>query len=284
MPPDTSIAFSIDGQQVYFDSNGDPQLGSGAITSSKSQVLQNTDSGAFHGFSYSGFKDVTELVRTYSVKAPDPAVNYPGNAVYTVGGVNGVTGDNWSYAGWSIIIIYTSPDTLGHQLYLFDTLRYCDHNQDFDLDNDGQPGGTISGFIVPPKIASEVNAAKVTCFVGEGDEVWTGDFLSINAPESYQSHPADIPNNYKLWDGTSSPSNSQAQPNNVWNSKSVGLAADGVDVDTFNVSWASGRINEGDTSARLDIYTQTDIWNVIYLIISFRSETRIGGDLVYLIK
>jgi hypothetical protein len=283
LPPDNSVMFKIDGHQVYFDSNGNPAMGAQEITSTKTQVLPNWDVISPNGYSYSGFRDVTALIRTYGATPPLPATNHPGNGTYTVGNVTAVTGNNWSYAGWSLVIIYTSPDTLGHQLFLYDKYQYANHNTDIDFDDDGVAGGTISGFIVPPQIPGETVAASLTCFVGEGDDCWTGDFLAFNAPISYKSHPQDIPNNYKLWDGITTTSNSSSSPNNVWNSKSIGLTSDGVDIDTFNITWASGLLHSGDTTAQIDLPTQVDVWNLVYIIISFRSSTNTGNGLSYLI-
>ncbi len=41
---------------------------------------------------------------------------------------------------------------------------------DPDWDNDGNAGGTVSGFLVPPQTPGETNAARITVFVGEGDK------------------------------------------------------------------------------------------------------------------
>jgi hypothetical protein len=296
MTADSSIVFKIDNQQVYLDSAGEPQAGTQALTASRNQILENYSGTSPHGFSYSCYRDVTSLVRTFSDKSPDPAINYPGHARYTVGGVYADTNDEWAYAGWSLILIYSSIDTQGHQLFLFDKFVYSNQDtsngMDVDYDGDGNPGGTITGFIVPQPVTGEVNAAKITCFVGEGDEWYSGDFLGFNAPESYRSDPGTIPDNYKLWDGTtSSPPgdaanqpNNASHPNNVWNGKSVGLSAAGVDVDTFYVTWASGLLNPGDTSARIDPYTRIDVWNLVYMIVSFRSETVTKGALNYSIR
>jgi len=188
----------------------------------------------------------------------------------------------WAYAGWSLIIIYSSPDTKGHQLYLYDDFVYSGMDQDAPLPN----GNTISGFLAPPDIASGGQyAAHMTCFVGEGDEVYSGDFLAFNAPASYQSHPQDIPNTYKLWDGITLPSsehNSASDPNNVWNSNSTSLAASGVDIDTFTISYPT--IQPWDTSAHVDLYTQSDSWNLVYMILSFRSSITTGSTISYLIR
>jgi hypothetical protein len=161
---------------------------------------------------------------------------------------------------------------------------YCNHQTDLDFDQNGTPGGTISGFLVPSQILGETNAAKITAFVGEGDDSYTGDFLALNAASSYASHPVDIPNSNKLWDGINTTGNSSSSPNNVWNSKSIGLSASGVDVDTFNVTWASGLIHAGDATARLDMYTDIDVYNLVYVILSFRSLTTSGGAITYLIR
>jgi hypothetical protein len=253
---DTTCIFKIDGQQVYFDVDGNPAAGAQEIVAGRSQVINNSDYGDPHGYSYSCFKDVTELVQAFADV---------GNATYTVGSVDATwdARDEWAYAGWSLIIIYSSPETRGHQLYLYDTFLYCDHDTDLDFDRDGQPGGTISGFLVPDQIAGEVDAATITCFVGEGDDWYEGDYYQLN--------------DTSLDDGTSS-------LNDVWNGRSVGMSAEGVDVDTFHVTWDSGLLEPGDTSAEVDIYTGIDIWNLVYTILSFRSSVTSGGTISYLVR
>ncbi|MDD5094520.1 MAG: hypothetical protein PHV74_09100 [Dehalococcoidia bacterium] len=263
MTADTSVLFRIDGQQVYFDADGQPQAGTQPITADRTQVLPNYNGSTPNGFSYAGSKDVTDLIRAFSDKAPDPATNYPGNGTYTVGDVAGDTNNEWSYAGWSLIIIYTNSATEGHQLYLYDTFLYADNETNIDFDNDGQPGGTISGFLVPDPVLGEINAAKLTVFVGEGDDVWNGDALKFNGIAL---------------------SNTQSPATDVWNSKSPGLTADGVDIDTFSITWASTLLEPGDTYAQLDLPTLYDSWNLVYMILSFRSETSTGGALNYLIR
>jgi hypothetical protein len=260
MLPDTSVIFKIDGQQVYFDANGQPQKGSQQITASEAQVLPNYGSdGSSNGFSYSCFKDVTALVLAFSQKAPDPATNYPGNGRYTVSGVTGNTGDEWSYAGWSLIIVYSSSQTRGHQLYLYDKFVYSGMDCNVDFDGDGDPGGTISGFLAPDDIIKEGYAARLTCFVGEGDACYSGDSIKFNG--------AYLSDSKNPW-------------NNVWNSSSIGLAADGIDIDTFTVAYPI--IQPGDTSAHVDLPTQTDSWNLVYMVLSFRSLTTTGGFVTYL--
>jgi hypothetical protein len=233
---------------------------------------------------------VTDLVRSYSGGANPsgtPPVNGNGNAAYTVGNVDATQNANneWAYAGWSLVTIYSSSNTTGHQLYLYDDFVYSGMNQNVDFDSDGNPGGTISGFFVPERVQNpdgtwEVNAATMTCFIGEGDDIYPGDYIAIKRLDNTMFT--------KLWDGITTSGNSQASPNDVWNSKSLGMSADGVDVDTFYVYWgdpvSSGVLQPGDTSIKIDMYTQTDSWNLVYIILSFRSATTTGGTATYLIR
>jgi hypothetical protein len=265
---DTSVAFEIDGDQVYFanDEYGNPTVptqGPVEIIAFSSQMLENQP----NEYSYSCKKDVTGLVQAFADH---------GNATYTVGHVTAETGNQWSYAAWSLIIIYSSPDTKGHQLYLYD--------EDFIyVDNNGTLEYPISGFLVPDPIPGEVNAAKIACFIGEGDDYYEGDYISINPP-----YFPGAPDSCKLWDGTTSTlhpgSNTESHPNNVWNSKSIGLEETGIDIDTFSVSWDSGLLEPGDTSALVALETGTDSWNLVYIIISFRSRAITGGTVTYLIE
>lgn len=289
--PDTSVVFKIDNgdgsgpEQVYLDSNGQPQQGNQELTATRSQVFQNYSGSSPHGFSYSSFCDVTQLVRKYSQAPIAPNTNWPGYATYWVGGIDADASpqDEWAYACWSLVIIYTSPQTQGHQLYLYDKFTNSNQNTqngvDVDFDGDGQPGGNISGFIVPQPVAGEVNAGKITTFAGEGDVWYTGDYLALNGT--------------KLWDGINCTDNSKDNPDNIFNSTSLGLNTnDGIDVDTLGIdptsgqyiTWASSLLKPGDTSAHIDLVTHTDVWNLVYIIISFRSVTTTGGNISYNIK
>ncbi|MFC2021122.1 hypothetical protein ACFLU1_04975 [Chloroflexota bacterium] len=279
MIPDTSVVFKIDSNQVFFSDNGTPEQGAQEIVADWSDYMENYIGATPEGYSYVGFKDVTALVKAFSAKAPDPAVNRPGNAIYTVGSVAADTistsyspGENsyLSYAGWSLVLIYSSVETQGHSLYLYDSFMHSGGDENIDFDDDGQPGGIISGFIVPEPIEGEVNAAKLTVFVGEGDEQYSDDYLAFN--------------DTKLWDGTNTTGNSAGSPNNAWNGESLGMSADGVDVDTFYVTWESGLLLTGHTSAQIDVPTDTDEWNLVYIILAFRSEPRAGGALNYMIE
>jgi len=233
MEADTEVGFKVDGHQVYFDGEGQPVEGAQDITASKYWLLENRAPD----YSYSCFRDVTDLVKFISPQ---------GNGTYTVTGVSGNTTSEWSYAGWSLMVFYSSPSEPIRQLFLYDTFLFAGSNSQHTF--------TIEGFEAPPDAEAEL-----TCFVGEGDEHYgwphrgTGyDWLKFN--------------NYYLSDAV----NPQY---NVWNGMSSGLGGqliDGVDIDSFNVS--SPIIHPGDTSAQVQLGTGTDNWNLIYILLAFRSE------------
>jgi hypothetical protein len=318
----TLVNFKVHGVQLYYNTHGLPVVGSSPLACSSYQ----TNNVSVGGYAYSCYRDVTALVR-YELQALNPSAgNLPGNDTYDVGAASGCTlasttdntgGIEAANCGWSLVIIYSGPSTLGHQLYLYDNFATAAGNtghsyngSDIDVTGDTNgPGGVISGFLVPPQVQYsdgtwEPVAAKITAFVGEGDYCYSGDFIALNAPLTYQGTttghtPWDIPdgNPSKLWDGVTlaAPNlgqsgdpnlpNSAAQPDNVWNGKSQsGATLDGVDIKTFNILWSSGLIHAGDVSARIDIPTQVDGFNIVYMIFSFRSSVTSGGAISYLIK
>ncbi|MDY6835324.1 MAG: DUF3344 domain-containing protein [Chloroflexota bacterium] len=219
---DTDVTFTFD--------DGTPEITN--VTASRYIVADNVENPG--SYSYSCFADVTELVS-------DIGDGGDGD-IYTItlGGVDGLTNDSWSYAGWSLIIIYSSPSEKAHQLYLYDDFLYSGEYQEHML--------SIEGFQAPD---GEESTGRLTCFVGEGDERWTNDYIELNG--------------VKLEDATN-------PRTNVWNGQSSGLGGgfiDGVDIDTFNVS---DQINPGDTSATMKLGTANDSWNLVYTILSFRSD------------
>jgi len=274
MPPDTAVTFKINGQQVYLDGNNDPQAGAQDLTASTSAILINkagvdTDK---QGYSFACHRDVSKLVKKYPVVAGEQHHN--GNAQYTVGNVTADTGQYVSYAGWSLIIIYSSPATAGHYLYLSDIFAFNPGSTNLDFDNDGQPGGDITGFVIPEPIRNksgvitESVSANITCFVGEGDAIYTGDSLMITGQQS--AHSKYLSNSASPW-------------NNVWNGADTVSSYPGIDVDTFCLLWTDNILTPGDTRLHLDMVSGTDAWNLVYVIVSVRSETVTGGTENYVI-
>jgi hypothetical protein len=194
----------------------------------------------------------------YPLGTPSP--NPPTNTRYTA-----------AHAGWSLLILYSSAGTLRNQFYLYDidtpgfSFFFGWQSSTVDWDNDGNPGGTISGFLVPPQNLDETLAARVTVFVGEGDKGYTGDYFKVNR--------------VALDDGTGYSSN------NVWNSNSRGLTVEGVDIDHFDITWASDILHPYDASALIEVPTGTDGFTMSYMLLLFRSELGPGGVITnYAIK
>jgi hypothetical protein len=281
------------------------------ITTDEWQVAPTPDAGEQPGstggensWCYSCFYDATDIVtalldpdtksgtftlghveegNSYALHDSDPPYTVSGTTDYPLAtpALSTASQYMWTYAGWSLVIIYDSPETKGHQLYLFDDLHYVQVHTTMEF--------PITGFIVPKPIEGEENAAHITCFVGDGDEHWPYDFIALLDDEP--SGPSYlIPDDCKLWDGITCNQNSKDHPNNVWNSQSTGLDASGIDIDNFNVSWNSSLLEEGDTSAWMVLGNASSNPNaaelimVIYIILSFRSETTSRGSVSYLIK
>jgi Flp pilus assembly pilin Flp len=130
LPIDTEVTFKIDGDQVYFDGS-DPAIGPNPVVAGRSYVMLNElPTYGDYGFSYACTRDVTALVRAFTDEG-DPG-HYPGNALYTVDDIeannsrypgSGPGDSHLSHAGWSLIVVYASPDTAGHYIYIRDDPR-----------------------------------------------------------------------------------------------------------------------------------------------------------------
>ena len=180
------------------------------------------------------------------------------NGEYTVGDLKGITDsdldDSGSYAGWSLVVLYSSPSEDAHLLYLYDTFRRVNQYS-------STLTSTITGFLAP-----EDFEGRLTAFVGEGDpgSPYTGDSIKVNG--YLLPRPGDP------WDvGGINPQN------DVWNSRSSGIGGesiDGIDIDTFDVSSVIG---EGDTAATLAFDTGQDGWALIFILVSFKTDPSTVG-------
>jgi len=176
-----------------------------------------------------------------------PAHKYPGEHNYQ-------NRYQWTHSSWSLIIFYRSPALKQRQLYLFDDLRYISHSGGGD-----NPEFSISGFLAPP-VLSEEDKSHLTYLVGEGDAHYWDSSIEVN--EMYLSDPPDNP-----W-------------NNVFNSYSNALPeldrdTDGVDIDTFELP--DGCIMPYDTQAKVTLITEQEIYVLVYIVLSFRSDLTTGG-------
>jgi len=167
--------------------------------------------------------------------------------------------DEWAYSAWSIIVIYTSPTTKGHQIYVFDDFHYVTRNVTLPI--------SISGFLTPD-LASGEEAARYTHFVGEGDEYdpWSHNYTDSVSVNGSPLSDADNPSNDVC--------NSQSRIPPV-----TGTLVDGIDIDTFSI--ANGIVHPNDTEAQVSFQTGTEVLNIIYVVLSFRSKITTGGILIY---
>jgi hypothetical protein len=184
-----------------------------------------------------------------------------------VNSLGDVANNEWAYASWSIITLYTSPVTLAHQMYLFDTFRYWNSNDDISF--------TLDGFLAPAGIASEDEAVRLTYFVGEGDE-WSGsgDNFYLNGT---QLNPTYIT-------PSSAAANGNAMNSEGNSGGTTGYAPDdGIDLDTYVIDGEDDIIEPADSSATVRLTTGTDVWNMAYMILSFRSDIVGTGMLSYVV-
>lgn len=312
LKPEQGITFKIDGgsglQQVYLDDQNQPHIGAQELTSdsTKTRVLltytySSSASPILRGFAYYCQRNITPLVTKYSLQPVTPSTNTNGHGTYWVKGDLGSyyskgtdsyasTYLQSAHAGWSIVFIYSSPSTLQHQIYLYDNFFGSGYDPsggtiNVDFDHDGLPGGTIptkdqAPFVVPQRVGTEVNAAKMTFFVTEGDSVIDGDYVEMQV--------SGTSNYVQLYDGTTT-------LKNIWNGQSYipggSTIYDGVDIDTLGIApqngqyitWDSGILKPGDTKTNINMWTKNDYFFVVYIVLSFRSEVVTGGSLNYLI-
>jgi Tfp pilus assembly protein PilX len=202
------------------------------------------DSYMIRGTSYEPYKvniAVTDGKVEITSNSESIVLGEPGsqitNGTFTVGSIEADILSECSYAGWSLILIYSSQSEEAHQFYLYDTFLYAD--------TDTAHAFAVTSFLAPSE-ASDIEAT-VTYFVGEGDESKVGDYARFNGTPL---------------DATDNPSD------NVMNSYST-VVADGIDIDTFDVK---DYVSAGDTSAVVELGTGDDIWNLVYLLLSFRTQ------------
>jgi hypothetical protein len=287
---DPVVARKVD--RVMFRAE-DPVTGTGTTTQlvADEWSTQANPGASAAAWSYACFKDVTALVKGTA------GVNANGSARYTLGHVIDNSGPTsyslrsatspgtivdtttyplsipaanysdskyqYTYGGWSLVIIYSSPDTPGRQLYLFDLrngyFRYVGLNTALTF--------PISGFIAPPSTAG----SHLTYFVGEGDNHYSGDFMTVNGLRLPQpGDPYEVP--------------SINPQDNIFNSYSNSLDdpyLSGVDIDTFDMSTC---VAPGSSTATVVLDNGNEIYDLVYIILAFRSDTTTSGAFTYTIR
>jgi hypothetical protein len=295
----TLVEESAKVNQVELDVDGDTHT----ITADRWQVVETTDCfDAPDSWAYSCFKKITNLelsggmtVREYieeamtsnstsgeveftlghAVVEPRPGYNNYYFYLYDSGEYTGYplatpahkkpdescyTGRyNYTYSGWSLIIFYRTPALKQRQLNLFD---------DFIMNTTIGPGPpydedfTVSNFLAPP-VLSEDDTSHLTYFVGEGDPHFEDSSIGINIGTAQGVWLEDDPPN---------------PVDNVFNSKSSAIPvtdSDGIDFDTFELP--QGCILPYDASAEVKLRTEHEIYFLVYIVLSFRSDLTTGG-------
>jgi hypothetical protein len=196
------------------------------------------------GHTFACFTDVTDVIE------------YNENGVFAVRNLDATqppeSPDEKCFAGWSVIMLYSSPTETAHQFYIYDPIHTpaeCEFHvapsseHIFTLEDFYPPEGTIEG--------------KLTYFVGEGDKrAYTGDYIQLKGASS--------PTYTTLSDPPVNPDD------NTMNSVSTG-GERGIDVDTFDI--LAGQIDIGDdTEANVRCRTDGDRWYLMYLILSFKTD------------
>jgi hypothetical protein len=292
----TLVEESAKVNMVKFDVDGYAQT----VTTHDWQTVRTSDcSGASYSWVYSCFTDVTDLEVsggmtvqeyiqetmksdgagdvTFTVGHADEVRNLPRTGydnyyfpLYDTGESTGYplatpahktpsescyqTRYQYTHSSWSLIIFYRSPALKQRQLYLFDDLRYRT-----SIGGGSNPTFTISGFLAPP-VLSENDKSHLTYLVGEGDPHYWDSKLKVN--DMFLSDPPDNPED------------------NVFNSYSNALPeldrdTDGADIDTFELP--DGCIMPYDTSAEVTLITTQEIYVLVYIVLSFRSDLTTGG-------
>ena len=172
--------------------------------------------------------------------------------------------DEWAYAAWSIIVVYSSPTTVGHLLRIYDTFQYLGENANIPI--------TFAGFQTPP-LAAENTAARYTHFVGEGDSAYNESVTVQGSGNLYTLSDTDNPSNNVCNNQCRIPPITDPNP---------GTLIQGIDIDTFNIPKTC--IKPGDTQAIVTFKTVSDGMNLIYMILSFRSMFTPGGISIYKVE
>jgi hypothetical protein len=274
VPPDARIEKAYLYWSAWWETNGadkdvtlavtrDGTGGNTSVTASRWYVMEDAPS---NGYEYACFADVTNQVKDITTEVS--------GTTFTVSDVNAVAAyacssvlaNQSSYAGWSMIIIYSSKQKEARLFYLYDDLAYL-WNAYAEF--------TITGFEAP----QDDNEAKLTVFAGEGDNWLQRDSLQFKGQSSSQYEDLyDVSN-------TTSVFNSMSNTEGFTASQIAGQPSDqisGVDIDTYTSTRPDGGttlssiVQPGDTTAMIKASSiksgnaNGDGFMLIYVIFSIR--------------
>jgi len=220
------------------------------------------------GWYYACFNDVTDLLTA----AAGSGGEHPGNGQYAVNDVTGTPGDasfwtyrDWCYSGWSLIIVYQSPSETAHQFYLYDPIHNNDHDGTLEegecpfqkIQYTADTVFTLTDFYPPEGMVE----GRTTYFVGEGDDDLNGDSVGFKGISQ---------STYTTLSGTNNPAD------DVMNTIST-TGERGVDIDTFEITSEVG----ADTEANIRLHTNVDGWQLVYMILSFKTNQVPKSDFAF---
>ena len=259
---DGKAYLAVDGVKVTPTNAGDP---AGTVVAGKWYISQGS-SDVQPSYQYACFANVTDQVRAIRTAA--------GGATFTVAGVHAhpaatCASSTWnrsSNAGWSLIIIYSSAEKETHQIYLYEG---CDHlyqqSREF----------TIAGFEAPTDLEpGETNEAKLTVFASEGDAS-QAEFLRFKGQNTSYYDLYDVSGTQYVFNSLSSASG--FTPSTINACGATGEIS-GVDIDTYTRTRPSGGtplstiVQPGDTSAKINVGSTGDGFELIYVVFSVRSS------------
>jgi hypothetical protein len=229
------------------------------VTAGRWYVIEDT--GVDNTYEYSCFADVTDAVKNITAEVADTTFTVSGVDATSATACSSNLANQSSYAGWSMIIIYSSEQKEPRHIYLYDGLAFL-WNAYAEF--------TITGFEAP----EGDNEAKLTIFAGEGDSHISADSLQFKGQGDAQYQDLyDVSNTKYVF-------NSMSDTGGFTASQMPGQSSgqiSGVDIDTYSSTRPSGGtplsdiVQPGDTTATIKARSTGDGFMLIYLIFSVRS-------------
>lgn len=202
--------------------------------------------------------DVTDIIRRHSVTEGKPL-----NGSYTVSNFAGYAGEPYLkrqvvVGGWSIVMVYSIPETPGSpvdpkRIYLY-TIFAKARNEVLAL--------TPSGFLAP-----QGASAKMTLFVGEGDDSISGMGLDGNFSEQLRFNGTPLFDSCNPIDNVFNSTVNTNLPPSAGNCRQNVYS---VDLDTFFIS--DDLLKMGDTDAEVEISVGQDLVITNYIILSISTK------------
>jgi hypothetical protein len=213
-------------------------------------------------YNYACFADVTDKIKGITREVSGTIFAVSGVSATNATACSSNLANQASYAGWSMIIIYSSMQKEAHQIYLYDDLAYLWHAPDEEF--------KITGFEAP----QGDNEAKLTIFAGEGDNWIHGDSLQFKGQDDAQYQDLyDVSNTKYVF-------NSMSNTGGFTASQIPGQPSgqiSGVDIDTYTSTRPAGGtplseiVQPGDTAATIRATSDDDGFMLIYVIFSVGS-------------